>query len=73
MFLKITSLVFLPIILLRFPANNSIIQTLRKRYDNRVVKLVCDLENFDFNARKFKLDLEFLNLCVENKVIPKFI
>ena len=72
-FLKIASLVFLFIIHLRFPANNSIIQTLRSRYDNRVVKLVRELETLDYKTRKCKLDLEFLNLCVENNVIPKFI
>ena len=73
MFLKIASLVFLFIIRLRFAANNSIIQTLRKRYDNRVVKLVRDIEKSDFKTRKCKLDMEFLNLFAENKVIPKFI
>ena len=72
MFLKITSLVFLFIIRLRFPASKSIIQTLRSRYDNLVVKLVCDLEKLDYKTRKCNLDLEFLNLCVENNVIPKF-
>ena len=64
---------FLFIIRLRFPGNNSIIQTFRKRYDNRVVKLVRDLEKLDFKTRKRRLDLDFLNLGVENKVIPKFI
>ena len=73
MFLKIASLVFLFIIRLRFPASNSIIQTLRSRYDNRVVKLVRELEKLDYKTRKWKLDLEFLNLCIENNVIPKFI
>ena len=68
MFLKIASLVFLFIIHLRLPAKNSIIQTLRNRYYNRVVKLVRDLEKLDFKTRKCKLDLEFLNLCVENKI-----
>ena len=73
MFLKIASLVFLFIIHLRLPAKNSIIQTLRNRYYNRVVKLVRDLEKLDFKTRKCKLDLKFLNLCVKNKVIQKFI
>ena len=64
---------FLFIIGLRFPADSSIIQTLKKRYDNRVLKLVRNQEKLDFKTRKCKLDLEFLYLCVENKVIPKFI
>ena len=38
-----------------------------------MVKLVRDLEKLDLKKRKCKLDLEFLNLCVENKKIPKFI
>ena len=70
--LKIASLVFSFVISLRFPASNSIIHTLRKRYNNRVVKLVCDLENLDFKTRKCKLDLKFRNLKLENKIIPKF-
>ena len=49
------------------------IQTLRKRCQNRVVKLVRDLEKLDFKRRKCKPDFESLNLCVEYKVIPKFI
>ena len=48
-------------------------QTLRSRYDDRMVKLVHELEKLDYKTRKWKLDLEFLNLCVENSVIPKFI
>ena len=54
-------------------SSNSITQTLRSWYDNRVVKLVRELEKLDYKTRKCKLDLEFLNLCVENNVIPKFI
>ena len=73
MFLKIASLVFLFIVFQRFPASNWIIQTLRSWYDNSVVKLVCELEKLDYKTRKCKLDLEFLNLCVENNGIPKFI
>ena len=38
-----------------------------------MAKVVRDLENLDFKPKKWKLDLEFLNLCVENNVIPKFI
>ena len=38
-----------------------------------MVKLVRDIEKLDFKTRKCKLDMEFLNLFVENKVIPKFI
>ena len=51
----------------------SIIQALRNRYDNRVVKLVRELERLDYKTRKCKIDLEFFNLSVENNVIPKFI
>ena len=50
-----------------------IIQALRNRYDNRVVKLVRKLEKLDYKTRKCKIDLEFFNLSVENNVIPKFI
>ena len=62
MILEIASLVFLFIIRLRFPGNNSIMQTFRKQYDKGVVKLVRDLEKLDF-----------VNLSIINKVIPEFI
>ena len=38
-----------------------------------MAKLVCKPEKLDYKTRKCKLDLEFLNLCVENDVITKFI
>ena len=61
------------VIKLRFPASNSIIQTLRILHDNRLVKFVRHLEKLDFKTRKCNIDLEFFNLCVENNTIPKFI
>ena len=73
MFLRIASLVFLVIIRLRSLASDSIILTLRSWHDNRVIKLVRELEKLDYNIRKCKLDLKFLNLFIENNVIPKFI
>ena len=38
-----------------------------------MIKLVRELEKLDYNIRKCKLDLKFLNLFIENNVIPKFI
>ena len=38
-----------------------------------MVKLVRLLEKLYYKTRKCKLDLEFLKLCVENNVIPKYI
>ena len=38
-----------------------------------MVKLVHDLEKLNFKTRKCKPGLEFLNLYVENNIIPKFI
>ena len=73
MILEIASLVFLFIIRLRFPGNNSIMQTFRKQYDKGVVKLVRDLEKLDFETRKRRLNLDFVNLSIINKVIPEFI
>ena len=73
MFLKIASLIILFIIRLRLAASNWIMQPLRNRYNNRVTKLVRDQEKLDFKTRKSQLHLEFLNQCVENNVIPKFI
>ena len=73
MFLKALSLVFMFLIRLRFPKNLSLIQVIRKRYSNTVVKLVRRFEKLDFKHRKVALDLQFLKTCQEFKVTQKLL
>ena len=58
---------------LRFPAQDSIIKILRRRYGDDLVKKVRKLEKFDFKYRKALLDMEFLQSCKKEKLIPKFL
>ena len=58
---------------LRFPAEDSIIKILRRRYGDGLVKKVRKFEKFDFKYRKALLDLEFLQSCKKEKLIPKFL
>ena len=46
---------------------------LRRRYGDGLVKKVRKLGKFDFKYRKDLLDLEFLQSCKKEKLIPKFL
>ena len=58
---------------LRFPAQDSIIKILRRRYGDGLVKKVRKLEKSDFKYRKALLDFEFLQSCKKEKLIPTFL
>ena len=49
------------------------IQVIRNRYGNEVVKLMRKFERLDFKYRKVLLDLDFLDNCIRNNVVPKFV
>ena len=71
--LRITTLLFLFIARIRFPALYSLIDVLRKRYGRDLVKKVRTLEKLDFKQKKKTiLDLDFLISCRKNNVFPKF-
>ena len=70
---SIATLVFLFIARIRFPASESLIGVLRKRYGRDLVKEVRTLEKIDFKLRKAILDLDFLISCRKNSVFPKFL
>ena len=67
---RIITYVFLFLARLRFPAQDSIIKILRSCYGDGLVKKV---RKFDFKYRKALLDLEFLQSCKKEKLIPKFL
>ena len=66
--LKVISLVLLYMIRIRFPADKSIAYILRSRYGNTLVKEVTKFEKI-----KSKLDILFLETCLKNKIIPKYL
>ena len=61
------------LIQLRFLKNLSLIQVIRKRYGNTVVKLRRRFEKLDFKHGKAALDLQFLKTCQEFQVTPKLL
>ena len=70
--LKVISLALLFWVRLRFPVDKSIVYVFPSRYGNTVVE-DRKFEKTDFALRKCKLDLLFLETCLENQVIPKFL
>ena len=71
--LNVISQALLFLVRLRFPVDKSIAYVLRSRLENTVVKGIRKFEKIDFALRKCKLDLLFLEGCLENQVIPKFL
>ena len=65
---RIITYVFLFLARLRFPAQDSIIKMLRRRYGDGLVKKVRKFKKFDFKYRKALLDLEFLQSCIKKKL-----
>ena len=73
MFLLVISIVFLFLVRLRFPSKMSTVQVIRNRYGNEAVKLMRKFERLDFRYQKVLLGLDFLDNCIRNDVIPKFV
>ena len=73
MLIRAASIILMFICRCRFPRELSIADVIRKRYGNHVVRNMRKFEKLDFRYRKTLLDIEFLNLCLQNKVIPKFL
>ena len=70
--LRIATLVFLFIVRIRFPASESLIGVLRKRYGRDLVKEIRTLEKIDFKLKKAILDLDFLISYRKNSTFSKF-
>ena len=71
--MKVLTLVFLFLIRLRFPSRKSIAEIIRKCYGSDTVKQLRKFEKLDYKVRKNQGDLEFLKLCQENGLTPKFL
>ena len=61
------------VVRLRFPSRLSLLQVIRNRYGDTIVKLVRKFEKVDFKHRKAALDLNFLQTCRSFNVIPKYL
>lgn len=72
MMLRVISIVFLFLRLLRFPLNLSAIQVIRNCYGSYTVKLVRQLVKRDYKHFKLLLDLRFLKNRIKNNDIMKF-
>ena len=58
---------------LRFPSRLSLLQVIRNRYGDTIVKLVRKFEKVDFKHSKAALDLNFLQTFRSFNVIQKFL
>ena len=70
--IRVITLVFLFLVRCRFPVQLSIISVLGKRYGDTVVKQVRKFEKLDFKYKIASLDLQFLQMCKSQNVIPNF-
>ena len=71
--IRVITLVFLYLVWCRFRVHLSIISVLRKWYGDTVVKQVRKFEKLDFKCKKALLDLQFLQICKSQNVIPNFL
>ena len=72
-FICVFAYILLFVIKCRFPANKSVAEIIRKRYDGNVLKDIRRLEKLDYKLRKCDLDLEFLQTCWDNQLVPNFL
>ena len=57
----------------RFPANKSVADIIRGRYDEGTLTKIRRIEKLDFKLRKCELDVEFLQICLDNNLVPNFL
>ena len=69
----VISLVFIFLTRLRFSSRLSIPEVLKKRYSDRALKLVKKFEKIDIMHKKVLLDIQFLKICEDHNVMPKFL
>ena len=72
MIVRITDLVFLFVIRIRFPGGKSVEDLFQNRYGEAYVKKIRRFEKCDFQLRECYLDLRCLLDCKKNGVISRF-
>ena len=70
---RVFAYILLFVIKCRFPSSKSIADIIRDRYDENTLKKIRKLESLDFKIRKCKLDIEYLQTCINNNLRPKFL
>ena len=73
MFVKPVYINLLFLVRLCFPRHLSTIKLLWKRYEDVIIKKVREFEKFDFKYRKVLYDIGFLETCLKNNIMPKFL
>ena len=73
MIIRVLSLVFLFIVRLRFPLNKSVANVIRSRYNDEIAKQIRRFEKLDLKIPKNEADLDFLQSCQKNNLIPSFL
>ena len=71
MFLFALALLF--ICKLRFPPHRSLYSIVLERYGREGLQALRNYEKLDFKLRKSKADLDFLSICQNNGLTPKFL
>ena len=71
--LFVISLTFIFLTRLHFPSKFSISEIRRKRYGDRILKLIRKFEKTDLKHKKALLDLQFLKIYEDHNVIPMFL
>ena len=66
----VISLVVLFIIRLRFPPDKSIAEIITTRYGRPVLSQYRILEKTEYKLKKGKADIQFLQTCQDNNIIP---
>ena len=58
---------------MRFPSDKSIANVIRFCCNDEIVKQICRFEKLDFKISKSEADLDFLQSCQQNNLMPKFL
>ena len=70
---QVFSYVLLFVIKCRFLSPKSFAEIIRHRYNGKVFPKVRKLEKLNFKLHKCKLDIEFLETCLKNGLMAKFL
>jgi len=73
MMILVTTLVLKFLFMLRFPSGSPTTTIIAQRYGNYALKVYRRFQKCSFKENKINLDLNFLNVCLKNKLIPKFL
>ena len=70
---RLFAYVLLFVVKCRFPASKSVADIIRRRYGDNTLAKIRRLEKLDYKLRKCDLDVEFLQICLENNLVPNFL